>query len=473
MFLRKSKAVYCFYLVLVGTAILGALWTAGLFGTKQRSALNPDALKAALEAVRTKQRAELIGQLADAAHFNSKRLERLSSVAYRLDLLEASGFLAFASQARYHIDREVYPHGIPTSSDRGILYFPPLFWMSGGKPAAIPALEAKPGEYIAAIRRFMDWNPRFDPDYDPGWQYDTMIDDAGREQVVSEVLGRFRAGLQRLADNYADPRYAGISSEYALARNKVVALPFRYAEIDSEYALARNKVVALPFLPHESLPVAEREVHEQRRRDARERLAFHTALMRDALWEFWPETRWHARAALDAADYFDDAGMLGLCHAIEANDVGRMEELIAAGVDVNQVGRFRITALLWAMPDARRERFECLLRHGADPNVPLANDFPGIRHPLLADPSDPLAISFSRYGPGPGDSVMTLACRAPIEILALVLEHGGDPNLRHPVWNEIPLDMVDRQPDRDARLALLLDHGADPQLRRAESSSEL
>jgi hypothetical protein len=118
MFLRKSKVAYCLYVVLTGAAIVGVLWTlwtAGLFGTKQRTALDPDALKAALEAVRTKQRAELIGQLADAAHFNSKRLERLSSMAYRLDLLEASGFLAFASQARYQIDREVYPRGIPTS----------------------------------------------------------------------------------------------------------------------------------------------------------------------------------------------------------------------------------------------------------------------------------------------------------------------------------------------------------------------
>jgi ankyrin repeat protein len=193
--------------------------------------------------------------------------------------------------------------------------------------------------------------------------------------------------------------------------------------------------------------------------------------MRDVTYKHAPETRWHLRAQRDAKDYFNDPASIELCHAIEADDIDHMEQLIAEGVDVNRVGKGGMTALMWAMPDHRLKRFECLLRHGADPNVSLKSDFAAVRHPLFLDPERRKEI-IRDHGCRPGDSVMILACSAPIEYLRLVLEHGGDPDLADPQTNAVPLDVaVERWAltDSDDRVALLLDHGADARLVGRES----
>jgi hypothetical protein len=69
----------------MGSAIFGVRSTAGWFGTHQRTALDPDALQAA---------------------------------AYRLDLLEASGFLAFASHRYFRQIFQYFRH--PNVSDTHI-----------------------------------------------------------------------------------------------------------------------------------------------------------------------------------------------------------------------------------------------------------------------------------------------------------------------------------------------------------------
>ena len=120
---------------------------------------------------------------------------------------------------------------------------------------------------------------------------------------------------------------------------------------------------------------------------------------------------WHDKHGWKAADFFTDPQVVALCEAIEANDLERMRELIAAGADVNARGKGNMTPLLWAFFDDQPERFRLLLEAGADPNVYTESDF-GLRQAMVA-----------------GDSVTHMACRSHFGHFWPVFEHGGDPNL--------------------------------------------
>ncbi len=54
----------------------------------------------------------------------------------------------------------------------------------------------------------------------------------------------------------------------------------------------------------------------------------------------------HQKIGLKAEDYFDDPKVIKLCHAIEANDLDKMDQLIADGVDVNAKGKDNVTLVL-------------------------------------------------------------------------------------------------------------------------------
>jgi hypothetical protein len=152
---------------------------------------------------------------------------------------------------------------------------------------------------------------------------------------------------------------------------------------------------------------------------------------------------WHEQHGWKAADFFTDPQVIALCDAIAANDVARMKELIAAGADVNALGKGNMTPLLWAFVDNKPERFRLLLEAGANPNVYIESDF-GIRQ------------AFS-----PGDSVTHMACRSTFDHFWPVFEHGGDPNFPNkepgcrgetPVYTVIKSGAGDKK-KRIARLA--------------------
>lgn len=84
---------------------------------------------------------------------------------------------------------------------------------------------------------------------------------------------------------------------------------------------------------------------------------------------------WHEKYGWNAETYFEDAGAVELCDAIERNDLGEMERLIASGIDVNAQGRGGMTPLMWAFPDDKFNRFELLLKYGADPSIKTTSDF--------------------------------------------------------------------------------------------------
>ncbi len=120
---------------------------------------------------------------------------------------------------------------------------------------------------------------------------------------------------------------------------------------------------------------------------------------------------WQEKLGWKAADFFADPQVVALCEAIQANELERMRELIAAGADVNACGKGNMTPLLWAFFDDQPERFRLLLEAGADPNVFTESDF-----------NAPQAFR-------PGDSVTHMASRSVFGHFWPVFEHGGDPNL--------------------------------------------
>ena len=127
---------------------------------------------------------------------------------------------------------------------------------------------------------------------------------------------------------------------------------------------------------------------------------------------------WHQKCGWKAEDYFDDPKVVELCRAIEANDLREMDRLIAAGADVNALGKGKMTPLLWAYPDSKLERFKKLLEHGANPNVVIESDFN------------------SHGGMSPGNSVTHMACRTEFPgYFEAVFDHGGDVNL---IFSERP-----------------------------------
>ena len=126
-----------------------------------------------------------------------------------------------------------------------------------------------------------------------------------------------------------------------------------------------------------------------------------------------------------AEEYFTDPQVIGLCRAIESNDLAAMERLVKAGADVNAQGKGKMTPLLWAFPDNNLSRFRWLLGHGANPNVVVESGF-GTRGRIRA-----------------GDSVTHLACSTSFPgYFDAVFDHGGDPNL--PFTMKLGLGLADQ-----------------------------
>jgi hypothetical protein len=102
---------------------------------------------------------------------------------------------------------------------------------------------------------------------------------------------------------------------------------------------------------------------------------------------------WHQKFNWKAEDYFGEPSVVALCHAIEADDLKQIEQLISEGADVNAKGKGAMTPLLWAFPDNKLARFTKILENGANPNIVIESDFN------------------THGGFHPGDSVTHMACR--------------------------------------------------------------
>ena len=155
----------------------------------------------------------------------------------------------------------------------------------------------------------------------------------------------------------------------------------------------------------------------------------------------------HENANWVASDFFTDPMVIKLCEAIEANDLEAMQAAVDAGADINSVGKNGMTPLLWAFPDHKLERFEWLLKRGADPNV-CWTGYLVDKHPSFR----------------PGWSMMSLATETKWpEYLPLVLKYGGNPNLSCRGQREPLIHVAGRPwvPNMKGRVRALIEAGAD------------
>jgi uncharacterized protein len=160
-----------------------------------------------------------------------------------------------------------------------------------------------------------------------------------------------------------------------------------------------------------------------------------------------PKMNWHQSFDWKAENYFAEPEVIALCHAIEARDLKHIDKLVASGVDVNAKGKWNMTPLLWAFPDDNRDCFCKLLELGADPNLVVESDF-----------------NTKMSGIRPGDSVTHLACSTIFTgYFDCVFRHGGDPNLRHRKTHDTPLFLLIRGPakDKEVKVRRLIELGAD------------
>jgi ankyrin repeat protein len=374
----------------------------------------------------------------DAEHTNAFELMTGAAKEYASGDIEEAGFLYYASRMRFKIDKQVYPPTAKGSDDPGVL----MAALSSSLGQSIgPALDNDPAAEGKVAQRLAAWSPGFREGYDPGWEYQKAADAESAASVIATVKRATLPSLQAKAKLAESEEFVRAKRERAEAQ----------AEMKSIDSLRTKQDGTLP------------EEARKKLKAANERLAGATKRLQEIQWEVNPESRWHARIGWKAEDYFQDQNVISLCQAIEANDVEKMEQLIAAGADANARGKDGMTPLLWAFPDRKLERFECLLRHGADPNVLIESNFGTPGRPF--HPHFDGGSFFEDRGCRAGQAVIHLACQSPVlDYLKLVMAHGGDANLAEKETGRTPLSIVLNRGLSDAkeRVTLLLASGADP-----------
>ena len=149
------------------------------------------------------------------------------------------------------------------------------------------------------------------------------------------------------------------------------------------------------------------------------------------------------RLGWKANEFFSDPKVIDLCQAIEKDDINHIEKLIKEGADINCLGKDNMTPLLWAF-SAKLQTFECLLKHGANPNVQFKSDMGTNGQFMHKD-----------------DSVMILCAKTEREgFLKAALENDGDPNVAEGWMGFTPLKWVTTRGDLDGAI-LLINAGAD------------
>ncbi len=375
----------------------------------------------------------------DPEHDNTFALLMASANAAKGGNLEDAGFLFYAAQARFEIDKQIYPPLKTGGDDPGVLKAALSFSLGS---AIVPLVKNDPVLVPKIAGRFATWSPKFDAGYDPGWEYKTPPASATIPTVVA-------ATKKKIADA-TSVKITLLGNDEYVKLTRVVA---EANKIKQMYFTALKEAKNTTLIPQEV----------KRNSDEADKQLFLAAKrMKEIEWQLDPNSRWHAQVGWKAEDYFDNKQVVALCHAIEQNDVKEMEKLIAAGADAKAIGKDGMTPLMWAFPDGKLERFACLLEHGADPNVVIHSDFNTKDRPFHPSPDGKLI--FPDHGCHAGQSVTLLAARSPIvEYIKLVFDHGGNPNELDEKTKEAPLDMaIDRHyyPTRLERVQILIDKGA-------------
>lgn len=112
---------------------------------------------------------------------------------------------------------------------------------------------------------------------------------------------------------------------------------------------------------------------------------------------------------MQAKDYYESEIQIRFAESVAKGSVTSMREFLEQGANVDAVGRQKMRPLFWALAKQSLKGFKFLLENGANPNIE-AKGLSGDKHPLsLIELA--AVMEDSRY-------------------LALLMEHGADPNLR-------------------------------------------
>lgn len=372
----------------------------------------------------------------------SLELNVAAASALKTSRADDAGFYFFAAQIRYAIDKEVFPPAEKGGNSPGILK---AALSASVGPAVLDALAKDSDGYAKVAARLAAWTPSVSVGYDPGWKYEKRVDEASAAAIVKSNLNSVLVTVRAKASLFEDAEYCQLSDQLQKLNQQI--REFLDAEGAASRAKQRQKQDQL---------VSERETITQKRNKI-------AAQLKTIEWRLIPDWRWHAVVGWKAEDYFDDPQVRALCGAIERNDIEELERLIESGVNVNSLGKDGMSLLLWAFPDRKIERFECLLHHGADPNVIFESDF-GVPPSRPFHPYPHGGQHFEDRGCHAGQSVTFLAARSPmLGYLKAVLAHGGDANIVDKKTKEAPLDLAASRFTLDGpeRVSLLVSHGAD------------
>lgn len=148
---------------------------------------------------------------------------------------------------------------------------------------------------------------------------------------------------------------------------------------------------------------------------------------------------------MKASDFFASAPAIALVEAAARGKTGRIDELLAQGLDVNTTGKDGITPLIWALIKDNKTGFRHLMVKGAKPNLQVIQG--------------ESALSFAAINSDP-------------DFLRIVLKHGGNPNLVNPRTNQTPIyDSMDHR--RFENVSVLIKGGADLSFRNRSGVTPL
>ncbi len=141
-------------------------------------------------------------------------------------------------------------------------------------------------------------------------------------------------------------------------------------------------------------------------------------------------------------EIFSDQQVRNLARAATQGSLDEIEQLVAAGVNINERGAYGATPLYAAIRPGNSARFEKLLQLGGDPNA------------IVGSMS---VIHWAAYV-------------SELEFLDLCLEFGGDPNLlAEDGWTTLLITASMSLESHPDNVKLLIDHGADIEHRYGEN----
>ena len=140
---------------------------------------------------------------------------------------------------------------------------------------------------------------------------------------------------------------------------------------------------------------------------------------------------------INAETFFESASVAQLASASAAGNTNQIVKLVAAGADVNAVGKNGMRPLFWALIHENVRGFRCLIELGADPGAVVGTAIPARQ------------------------SALTLAASLPdSDYLEILLKKGANPNLPASQVAHAPIFSAIHY-RRTNSIAVLLRHGAD------------